>query len=138
MTHQELGDADVNRRLGLCLWAFDKVDEDNFYDIILFSDESTFHKNGLVNRHNFRYYSDENLQSLRTLDHLHRRSVNVWGGILRSHVIVHCEQVHSTSKNVRSYVSFVQHVFFLSLTFNNILSIIVWKALHIISSYHRV
>nr|CAH7736891.1 unnamed protein product [Callosobruchus chinensis] len=40
-------------------------------------DESTFRNNGLVNRHNFRYYSDSQ----------HRWFVNVWGGIIRSLVI---------------------------------------------------
>lgn len=53
---------------------------------MLFSDESTFHKNGFVNRHNFHYYSTENPNIIRTHSQ-ERWSVNVWGGIIGDHVI---------------------------------------------------
>lgn len=86
--HQTLSNADFDRRLDFCMWVMDKLGQDeHFLDFVMFSDESTFHNNGLVNRHNFHYYSDENPHLLRTLDHQHRWSVNVWGGILGSKVI---------------------------------------------------
>lgn len=59
--HQELLEADYNRRLEFSLWVLGKLaDEEDFLDYVLFTDESTFHNNGLVNRHNFHYYCDEN------------------------------------------------------------------------------
>lgn len=86
--HQELFEIDFVRRVEFCLWCLDKLaEEDDFFDYVLFSDESTFHNNGLVNRHNFHYYSDQNPHAFRTLDHQYRWSVNVWGGILGQYVI---------------------------------------------------
>lgn len=38
-------------------------------DFVIFSDESPFHNNGLVNRHNFHYYNNENFQFFRTAHH---------------------------------------------------------------------
>lgn len=86
--HQELYEIDFHRRIEFCLWVLDKFSEDeHFLDSILFCDESTFHNNGLVNRHNFHYYSDVNPHFFRILDHQNRWSVNVWGGIIGTQVI---------------------------------------------------
>lgn len=46
-------------KLSTCTWVIHKIDREQFYLIMLFSDESTFHKNGVDNRHNFHYYADE-------------------------------------------------------------------------------
>lgn len=86
--HQELFEIDYHRRLEFCLWVLEKFGEnEHFFDFVLFSDESTFHNNGLVNRHNFHYYSDKNPNVFRTMDYQHRWSVNVWGGIVGQHVV---------------------------------------------------
>lgn len=86
--HQELIDADFEKRVNFCQWARDKLRQDNqFYDRVLFSDESTFHKNGFPNRHNLHYYSDRNPRILRTVDTQHKWSINVWGGIIGENVI---------------------------------------------------
>lgn len=58
-----------------------------FLNYVLLTDESTFHNNGLVNRHNFHYYDTENRHRFRTLDRLHRWSFNVFEGIVGDHVI---------------------------------------------------
>ncbi|ERL95994.1 hypothetical protein D910_00761 [Dendroctonus ponderosae] len=65
-------------------------DEENifaFFENVLFSDKSTFHNNGLVNRHNFHYYSDTNPRAYRVMKNQNRWSVNVWGGILGQYLI---------------------------------------------------
>lgn len=86
--HQELLDQDFERRRVFCQWARDKLTEDeSFFSKVLFSDESTFHRNGFVNCHNFHYYSTENPHVLRTTASQHRWSLNVWAGILGTHVI---------------------------------------------------
>lgn len=86
--HQHLTEQDYGNRLNFCLWTLDKVGEDpDFFKNVLFTDESTFHNNGLVNRHNFHYYDTENKHLFRTVDRQHRWSVNVWGGIMGEYVI---------------------------------------------------
>ena len=88
MLHQALSDEDFARRIDFCIWAMDKFGEDEqFFDRVMFSDESTFHNNGLVNRHNFHYYSDENPHLIRSIDHQRRWSVNVWAGVIGTKVI---------------------------------------------------
>jgi len=49
-----------------------RYDDDNtFFDHIIFSDETSFQLNGAINRHNCRYWSDENhwTSDLRTQYH---------------------------------------------------------------------
>lgn len=86
--HQTLYPADFEKRLEFCMNVMDKCSaNENFLDIVLFSDECSFHNDGMVNRHNFHFYSDVNPQYFRTIDRQHRWSVNVWGGILGTYVI---------------------------------------------------
>lgn len=85
--HQELSDDDFQKRLQFCNWARDKMQDVTFFSNVLFTDEATFHKNGFVNRHNFHYYASENPHLFRQVDHQHRWSINVWGGIIGEHVI---------------------------------------------------
>lgn len=86
--HQSLYERDFQRRLDFCLWSLEKVGEEgDFFKYVLFTDESTFHNNGLVNRRNFHYYDTENRHLYRTFDRQNRWSVNVYGGIIGDHVI---------------------------------------------------
>lgn len=86
--HQNLYGTDFQKRLDFCLWALERVgEENNFFDFVLFTDESTFHNNGLVNRHNFHYYDTENRHLFHTVDRQNRWSTNVWGGIVGEHLI---------------------------------------------------
>ncbi|ERL95969.1 hypothetical protein D910_00710, partial [Dendroctonus ponderosae] len=58
---QELYGNDFENRTEFCVWVLDKVAEnEKIFENVLFSDECTFHNNGLVNRHNFHYYFDTN------------------------------------------------------------------------------
>lgn len=86
--HQELIDADFEKRVNFCQWARDKLRQDiQFYDCVLFSDKSKFHKKGFSNRHNLHYYSDRNPRILRTVDTQHKWSINVWGELIGENVI---------------------------------------------------
>ncbi|ERL95859.1 hypothetical protein D910_00474, partial [Dendroctonus ponderosae] len=58
---QKLDGNDFENRTEFCMWVLNKVaGNEKFFENVLFSDECTFHNNGLVNRHNFHYYSDTN------------------------------------------------------------------------------
>lgn len=86
--HQELLDIDFQRRQEFCEWAMQMINEDqHFFRHVLFTDESTFHKNGFVNRHNFHYYATENPHYLRESHSQNRWSVNVWGGVFGDRVV---------------------------------------------------
>ena len=52
---QALHGNDTDRRLEFCEWVCNHMDSS-----ILFSDETIFHLNGQVNRHNMRYWSETN------------------------------------------------------------------------------
>lgn len=79
---------DYDARIHFCNWAITKIEEDNeFFEIVLFSDEATFHNNGHVNRHNLRYYADFNPNFVRPVDHQHRWSINVWGAVVAGRAI---------------------------------------------------
>lgn len=58
----------------------------NFYDFLVFSDESHFHLNGAVNTHNCRYWSDENPHWYTEVP-LHSPRVTVWAAIGRPLVL---------------------------------------------------
>lgn len=59
------------------------------------------------NRHNCHYWSDENPHWVRTIDHQHRWSVNVWCGIVDSQIIG--PHFFDQSLNGERYLQFLQH-----------------------------
>lgn len=86
--HQELRQRDFAVRQEFCQWAMNRLDEDeDFFKYVLFSDESTFHKNGFVNRHNCHYYDTENPHEIQASLSQFRWSLNVWGGVLGNRVV---------------------------------------------------
>lgn len=86
--HQELYEDDFLRRITFCNWMLNKIREvPDILSKVLFSDESTFKNNGIVNRHNMHYYASENPHWVRHVDNQNRWSVNVWGGILGPYII---------------------------------------------------
>lgn len=85
---QELSEDDFDRRIEFCEVIMDKLNENvNFVTHILFSDESTFCLNGHVNRHNCRYWSDQNPHWMEEVHTQRPQKVNVWCGIIGGHVI---------------------------------------------------
>lgn len=52
------------------MWILDRLGEkEQLSDLLLFSDEGTFHNDSLFSRQNFYYYSDENQHTSPTTDH---------------------------------------------------------------------
>ena len=60
--------ADDNRkRKQFCVNMQEKLEEDEFNECLVFSDEATFHTNGKANRHNVRICGEENPHA--TIEH---------------------------------------------------------------------
>lgn len=87
LTH-ELGGADFDGRVDFCLWAQRQIERDpEYFNYVMFSDESTFHNTGQLNRHNCHYWAEENPHWYRQVNHQHRWSVTVWCGIVNGYLI---------------------------------------------------
>lgn len=85
---QELFEDDFDRRIEFCEVMMEKWERNqNFFNNIIFSDESTFMLNGTVNRHNCRYWADENPHWMRESHTQYPEKVNVWAGIIQNQII---------------------------------------------------
>lgn len=85
---QELSEDDFDRRIQFCELMTEKIIVDKkILRRICFSDECTFFLNGLVNRHNMRYWCQENPHEFRTEHTQHPEKLNVWAGILGDQII---------------------------------------------------
>lgn len=85
---QELSDDDFNRRLEFCESVMDICNrDDNFVQNVVFSDEATFCLNGTVNRHNCRYWSQNNPYWVQEAHTQHSQKLNVWAGIYNNRII---------------------------------------------------
>lgn len=111
---QGLTQNDFIERQNFCLWARNMEQQENgFCNNILFTDEATFKKNGKVNRHNFHYYNTQNPLFVRELDHQHRWSINVWGGVVRDRVVG--PHFFDGPLNGQAYLNFLRNEFHLYL-----------------------
>lgn len=106
---QNLNDNDFIRRRRFCEWVLNRTQEQpDFFDYVLFSDEATFHNNGNVNRHNLHYYATENPHFRRYVDNQHRWSLNVWGGIVGTHLVG--PHFFDGRINAEIYLDFLRHI----------------------------
>lgn len=86
--HQALTEEDGHRRIEYCVYVQELLREQpHFISRVLWSDESTFHRNGTVNRHNMHYWAVENPHWLGQRYHQARWKINVWAGILGDSII---------------------------------------------------
>ena len=58
-----------------------------FSSLVLFTDECTFARNGILNLHNMHVLADENPCAQIVQSHQHRFSIYVWAGIIADHII---------------------------------------------------
>ncbi|XP_026823780.1 uncharacterized protein LOC113561483 [Ooceraea biroi] len=85
---QELSEDDFDRRNEF----YDEMmrrydDNNNYFDHIIFFDEASFELNGAVNRHNCRYWSDENPHWMRDLRTQYPQKLNVWAGFCERGIV---------------------------------------------------
>lgn len=85
---QQLSEDDYDRRIEFCEILTARIQNDpNLIKNICFSDESTFFLNGFVNKHNCRYWDNENPHLFREDHTQHPQKINVWAGILGNEII---------------------------------------------------
>lgn len=85
---QELNEDDPDRRMQFCQEMLDNIEVNgNFPNNIVFSDEATFCLNGFVNRHNCRYWADQNPHWMEESHTQYPQKLNVWAGIIRGRII---------------------------------------------------
>lgn len=81
LVHQ-LNEDDYDRRLEFCEIMSERIiNNPDLVFNICFSDECSFFLNGTVNRHNCRYWSDENPHLFHEVHTQHPEKLNVWVGI---------------------------------------------------------
>lgn len=79
---QALLPRDLPVRAAYCRWMLDNITRnEHFVEQIMWTDESTFTRNGMWNRQNERIWARENPHAHRHTAHQQRWSVNVWGAI---------------------------------------------------------
>lgn len=84
----ELNEDDPDRRLQFCDAISHEIDRDPLFVFkTCFSDECTFFLNGLVNRHNCRYWCKENPHVFRESHTQFPEKINVWCGILGNSIV---------------------------------------------------
>lgn len=111
---QALEPGDAIRRLRFCEWVVRKLDNDpTFATNILWSDESTFTRDGINNFHNEHIWSIENTHAIRQTRFQRRFSINVWAGILNNRLF----GVHflDNRMNAENYLQFLNNILIESL-----------------------
>jgi hypothetical protein len=85
---QGLQPGDKERRLEYCRWLLHRVvDEPDFLNRVLWTDEAGFTRDGVMNLHNLHVWAAENPRPTRSSSFQHRFSVNFWAGIVDDHLI---------------------------------------------------
>ena len=85
---QALTPNDYNPRQVFSQWLLQKrTDDRDFLCKIIFTDEAFFTRDGIFNFHNYHEWSDENPHAKFESRHQVRFSLNVWAGIVGSHIL---------------------------------------------------
>lgn len=83
---QQLYEEDLQDRIDMCETMIPMLENEKVHDNIFFSDEATFYLRGLVNKHNVRYWSEDNPHAtLETV--LNSPKLNVWCAMSKKHLI---------------------------------------------------
>lgn len=88
--HQEINDDDPDRRLQFCEEMIQQIENNrpiNYISQVCFSDEASFSLHGTVNRHNCRYWSDNNPHWMVEAHTQRPQKLNVWAGILGETIV---------------------------------------------------
>lgn len=88
---QTIGEGDPARRLDFCRFILNAdVKDPNFFELILWTDESKFDKDGFTNNHKAHCWvpkEQENRNKKRVKGSQRRFGVNVWMSIISTHLI---------------------------------------------------
>lgn len=85
---QALSDDDFLPRLQFCRWFLEQCNNDpNFHNSVLFTDECSFSRDGIMNTRNNHRWSHENPHEIAHTRHQQRFSYNVWAGIVDNYLL---------------------------------------------------
>jgi len=80
---QELLPADYQKRVVYCRWMLQKCEESpDFLSNILYTDESSFTRNGIFNSHNSHRWAEQNPNGTVVRHHQRQCRINIWAGII--------------------------------------------------------
>ena len=83
---QQLYEEDLQDRIDMCKTLIPMLQDKNIEENIFFSDEATFYLNGLVNKHNVRYWSEDNPhETIETA--MKSPKLNVWCAMSKNQLI---------------------------------------------------
>lgn len=79
---QNLLPQDYVKRLNFSNWFLEKIRDDNLFPLkIIWTDEATFTRGGIVNQRNYHVWALENPRAIRENRFQHEFAINVWLGI---------------------------------------------------------
>lgn len=85
---QGLEQRDYASRNLFCEWLLNRQESDReFISKILFTDEATFTKDGVVNFHNLHLWADENPRAILPNSHQYSFKINIWCGIIGGRIL---------------------------------------------------
>lgn len=104
---QSLLPGDEMQRRVFCEWLLEMNTQNvGFPNVIFWSDESLFTRNGIYNPHNEHVWSLENPRALRIRSFQHRFSINIWSGIFNGSLFM---QVLPQRLNGNSYLALLEN-----------------------------
>ena len=83
---QQLYDEDLQDRVDMCETVIPMLEDKDMQNNLFFSDEATFYLNGLVNKHNVRYWSESN-PHVTNETVMHSPKLNVWCAMSKDQLI---------------------------------------------------
>lgn len=105
---QTLEPRDYAARVRFCRTMIAKINEDpNFFDTILWSDESSCRKDGYINLHNVHSWAIENPHEMREDRSQRQFKVNLWAGIFNGQILGPVEL--PAILNGQNYLQFLQN-----------------------------
>lgn len=106
---QHLRETDFEARVQFCEWFLLKSQEDeNFTRHVIWTDESKFGKNGLFNRHNSHFWSDDNPRAVRQRNFQEAWSFNVFCAIKNNRILA--LYFYEDNLNSERYLSILRNV----------------------------
>lgn len=105
---QSLEPEDYGPRVRLCRWLLNSdIEQYHFLKTILYTDESTFTRAGVVNSHNLHQWALENPRASRENSFQRRFQVNVWAGVIGNQLVG--PHIFPDTLNGENYLDFLQH-----------------------------
>jgi len=106
---QGLEGTDSQQRINFCKWLlYNDVEDPQFFRRILWTDESTFTREGGFNVHNRHYYAAENPRLIRQQRFQRRFKINVWIGCIGNLIVGPLFDLPTTLGG-NDYLRFLQH-----------------------------